>query len=309
MKFDKQEILRVYTKCGGNKSATARELGVPRTTLREWLDKLDAEGAEELKPKILYFDIETAPMLAEVWQLWDNNVALDQLDVDWYILTWSAKWANDPTVYNDKLTNYNDWEPGTENDYHIVKSLRDMLDQASVVVGHNIVKFDIKKFNARCVVNGLPPPSPYKTVDTFQLAKAQFGFTSNRLDYLAKKLLGHGKIKTDHSLWKRCITGDKKAFEEMQRYNDRDVAINEEVHKRLAPWDKRSPNFGVFANNDVPTCSSIICGSTNVELTDQTYKTNTSEFEIYRCKDCGTHMRGKKNLRSKEQMKNMLAGI
>ena len=31
------------------------------------------------KPKVLVFDIETAPMLGYVWGLWENNVALNQV--------------------------------------------------------------------------------------------------------------------------------------------------------------------------------------------------------------------------------------
>ena len=30
-------------------------------------------------PRVLLFDIETAPILAHVWGLWDNNVALIQV--------------------------------------------------------------------------------------------------------------------------------------------------------------------------------------------------------------------------------------
>ena len=47
-------------------------------------------------PRVLLFDIETAPILAHVWGLWDNNVALNQIIADWHVLSWSAKWLGDP---------------------------------------------------------------------------------------------------------------------------------------------------------------------------------------------------------------------
>jgi len=41
------------------------------------------------KPKILLFDIETAPILAYTWDIWDQNIALNQIKQDWFVLSWS----------------------------------------------------------------------------------------------------------------------------------------------------------------------------------------------------------------------------
>ena len=35
------------------------------------------------KPRILFFDIETAPMLGYMWSLWDQNLGLNQIKQDW----------------------------------------------------------------------------------------------------------------------------------------------------------------------------------------------------------------------------------
>jgi len=37
------------------------------------------------KPKILLFDIETAPILAYTWDIWDQNIALNQIKQDWFV--------------------------------------------------------------------------------------------------------------------------------------------------------------------------------------------------------------------------------
>jgi len=50
------------------------------------------------KPKILVFDIETAPILAYTWGIWDQNIALNQIKQDWFVISWSAKWLDDKKV-------------------------------------------------------------------------------------------------------------------------------------------------------------------------------------------------------------------
>ena len=41
------------------------------------------------KPKILFVDIETSPIIADVWQLFDQNVGLNQIQQDWSIIAWA----------------------------------------------------------------------------------------------------------------------------------------------------------------------------------------------------------------------------
>ena len=42
--------------------------------------------------KILIIDIETSPIMGKVWSLWKQNVSLDQIEEDWYIMSYAAKW-------------------------------------------------------------------------------------------------------------------------------------------------------------------------------------------------------------------------
>jgi hypothetical protein len=47
-------------------------------------------------PKVLFIDIETAPILARVWNIWEENIGLNQIEMDWSILAFAAKWLGDP---------------------------------------------------------------------------------------------------------------------------------------------------------------------------------------------------------------------
>ena len=55
-------------------------------------------AAMVLHPKILVLDIETSPIISHVWGLWDNNVSLNQVQTDWHLLSWAAKWLGEKEI-------------------------------------------------------------------------------------------------------------------------------------------------------------------------------------------------------------------
>lgn len=255
--------------------------------------------------KVLVFDIETAPILGYVWGLWDNNVALNQIHSDWYVLSWSAKWlGKNQVMYMDQRN-----EKNVENDKNILKGIWKLLDEADVVVTQNGKTFDVKKLNARFVLHGFQPPSSFKHIDTLLLAKKHFGFTSNKLEYMSDKLctkykkLKHTKFQ-GFELWKECLKGNKKAWKEMERYNKYDVLALEELYTKLQPWDS-SINFNLYHDGLVTKCN---CGHT--EFTRRGYfYSSLGKFKRYKCKACGRETRDRSNEFSKEKTKSLKLGV
>lgn len=254
--------------------------------------------------RILLLDIETAPIMADVWKLWDENVGLNQIVKDWYILSWAAKWLGEKRVYYEDQRDAADIEDDTD----ILTKLWHLLDEADVVVAHNGVRFDVPKINARFVRAGLPPPSPYRVVDTLKIAKAQFKFTSNRLAYLAEFLKVPVKKRTHHKfpghqLWIEVRKGNRAAWQEMKLYNGDDVRALEGVYLKLRPWDKFSPNAGTFSA-DEGVCP--VCGHVHLEKRGFAY-TQAGKYQRYRCtnESCLAWSRGKTNLLPKSQRKEM----
>lgn len=308
----------------------ALEWNVPKSTLNDFINrrshtefwavwdslegnveavKAALNGKEQGKLKIWIYDIETAPMLGYVWQMWDNNLGLDQIAQDWHLLTWAGKWFGSDEILSDSCYRHS-FNPKKPCDKAIVKSLLQKFDEADIVVAHNGNKFDQKKTNARAIIHGLKPPSPYKQIDTMLIAKGNFAFTSNKLDYIAKTLCGYGKMDTGgFATWVGCLTGDQAAWEKMEAYNRQDVEILENVWLALAPWDKKAPSYITHTDTTKECCTSPACGSINIKRTGKTVKTNTSEFIGYVCNDCGHMMRGRKNIRSKDQTSATLQNI
>lgn len=238
------------------------------------------------KCKILIFDIETAPIQALVWRVWKENISIDQVESDWFILCWSAKWLNDNITMGDRLTSK---EAIDENDKRIVKKLWSLFDEADVIVAHNGDDFDIPKTRSRFLIHGLKPPSPFTTIDTLKTARKQFGFSHNKLDFLARMFGLDRKMDTNFKLWSRCLRGEDKALQYMFDYNKKDIIILEEVYYKLQPWMKSHPNLNLFQPES--GCSS--CGSLNVNPKGF-YTTQCNRYRTWVCMDCGAYSRESK---------------
>jgi len=255
--------------------------------------------------KVLVFDIETAPIIGHVWSLWDNNVALNQIVSDWHLLSWSAKWLDDPpskVMYMDQRNN-----PKVENDKPLLEAIWQLLDAADVVITQNGKSFDQKRLNVRFVLNKMQPPSTFKHIDTKIIASKYFGFTSTKLEYMTDKMCTkYKKLKhkefPGHEMWTECLKGNLKAWKEMETYNKHDVLALEELYHILMPWDN-SVNFNAYRDGEDHVCQ---CGSTSF-IKNGFYYTSAGKFQKYKCKNkqCGAESRDKENLFSKEKRKSL----
>ena len=256
-----------------------------------------------MRAKILILDIETAPMKAYIWRRWKENIGDSQVISRWFLLTWSAKWLFDDKVMSGKLTGK---EARAQNDKRIVSELWSLLDEADIVVAHNGERFDIPQMNARFIVHGLRPTTPYQQIDTLRIARKQFDFDGNGLDNLANIFGITGKVQTSFELWERCVDGKSKALKEMETYNKQDVLLLEEMYLKMRPWIKSHPNLGLYVDAEEPICSS--CGSTNVEPKGD-YVTTVGKYQTYVCDDCGAFSRERTSHVSKEKRKSLLVSI
>ncbi len=261
-----------------------------------------------MNPKILILDIETAPMRGTFWGLWKQNIGLNQIENDWYILTYACKWLGEDDKLFDGLIEYpNHYKDNPECDRLVLESLRDLLDEADMIVAHNGARFDIPKINARLIKYGINPPSPYKIIDTLQVAKKKFRFTSNKLDYLAKYLGEGGKLAHQGmEMWLGCMAGDLHCWRDMLKYNIQDVDILEGVYKKLLPWIDNHPNVGLYGEDKAPKCPK--CGGKHIQWRGYAY-TNVSRFHRFQCQTCKGWGRARVNTIDKERRAGVLANV
>lgn len=255
-------------------------------------------------PKILLLDIETSPIEAYVWGLWENNVAINQIKKDWFVLSWAAKWLGNKEIIQMDQRDSKD----VSNDKTLLTGIWHLLSKANIVVTQNGKKFDIPKLNARFIIHGLKPPSSFQHIDTRRLAKKHFGFTSNSLEYMAEALdLKHKKLKhkkfPGQELWTECLNGNQTAWKEMAKYNKYDVLTLEDLYKTLIPWDN-TINFNVYYGDTGAVCT---CGSKSFSFNGYSY-TKTGKFQRYECKACGSELKARQNLIPKATLKTLKIG-
>lgn len=194
-----------------------------------------------------------------------------------YILSCAYKWLGEKAVHCVAIPDFE-----TKDDLELCQFIWSLLDEAEIVIAQNGDAFDIKRLNARFIIHKLPPPSPYRTIDTLKVAQSTFGFNSNRLNAIGKDLSEGEKLKhRGFDMWVGCMKGRKQDFEDMKRYNKQDVLLLERIYLRLRPWIKNHPNLSAYNNGSCPKCGSFGLQSRGYTITQMT------RFQRFQCQGCG----------------------
>lgn len=224
-------------------------------------------------PKILLLDIETAPNVGYTWGKWEQNVI--EFAEEWYILSVAYQWYGGPT-HCISLPQYG----GSER--RLLLRLRELLDEADIIVAQNGDAFDIKKINTRLLIHRISPPSPYRSIDTLKIAKQRFAFTSNKLDDIGATLDEGRKIQhRGFEMWKGCMAGRRTDWRDMVRYNKQDVELLGRIYKRFIPWMTKAPNASCYGLH----CPRPGCGGTEFTARGWAYS-QTKKFQRFQCKKC-----------------------
>lgn len=242
------------------------------------------------EPKIVLWDIETTHNLVAVFKLFgEDYIPHDNILQERYIVCAAWKTLGEKKVHAvSVLDDRRRFKKDPDDDYHVVKTLHEMLSGADVIVAHNGDQYDIKFTEGRMIYHGLPPLPPVVKIDTLKEARNRFLLNSNRLDYLSKFLGGKGKKDTPKGLWLKVLSHDVAAIKEMVDYNKQDVLELEFVFNKLAPYMASHVNRHLFGETGCPRC-----GSTHVQSRG-THKSLTQVYQRYCCTVCGGWFRDSK---------------
>jgi uncharacterized protein YprB with RNaseH-like and TPR domain len=203
----------------------------------------EEDTIREEAPSILFFDIETLPIVAYTWGTWGVDITNDKIIKDWCVLAFSAKWLGDDRIVADILTPK---EVATRNDKRLCQHVWKLLDDADLVVAQNGKRFDLPKMNGRFWKWRMGPTSSYRVVDTMEAAKKVFGLTYNSLDFFGEYLGAGRKLKTEFQLWADCDRGNKDALDRMTEYNQQDTLLLENVYNKMRPWIPGHPRLTAY---------------------------------------------------------------
>lgn len=181
--------------------------------------------------RLLHLDIENAPMLAYLWDLKVRGwVSPKQIAENGYLLSFSSKWDGERGMQFHSIK-----KDGREE---MLLKIRDLLEEADVVIHYNGKKFDMPMLNTEFAKAGLGVlKNPPIQIDLLQVVKRNFKLPSYSLDYVCMTF-GLGRKVATHGLdlWKGCMKNDAKSWDKMERYNRHDVVLLPRLFKFLRPW-------------------------------------------------------------------------
>lgn len=235
------------------------------------------------KPKILLYDIETSLQSVTVFQLAKNDwIQPDNIVVERHLISVCWKWLGESTVHSVSLLNDPErFRKNHHDDYHVIKTFHKVLSQADIIIGHNSDRFDLPYLKTQIMFHGLEPLPPITALDTYKVAKSQFMFNSNKLDYLGQRLGVGRKIHTTGGLWLKAFQGNRQAIREMVTYNKQDVLLLEKVFLKLVPYIPNHTNRELFGGTGCPRC-----GSTHIQSRGL-HRAISRVYQRFQCRDCG----------------------
>lgn len=209
-------------------------------------------------PRILFYDIETSLQLAAIFDLKYNDfIAPENLITERYVISICWQWSGESKVHSvSVLDDPKRFKADPSDDSYVLRKFHEVLSQADVIVAHNGDAFDYRYLKTRMLKHGLSALPPVTSIDTYKVAKTQFKFNSNRLDYIGKFLGLGGKKSTPKGLWLDVLKGERKAIQTMVDYNKRDVTLLKDVFMKLRAYIPNHINRELVGDSGCPRCGS-----------------------------------------------------
>lgn len=237
------------------------------------------------KPRILFYDIETRPLMAWVWGSGKQFVSHknfvkghDRYDIICIGYAWSD------TGESGIL----DWGFHSQESGPMIEEFTKMCDEADMVIGKNNKRFDDKHVNTLRMLKGLDgrPDLMTKVDDLETQMRKHFYLPSYSLDYFSNLLGFGGKDSVAFTDWINIVMKDKEkgldSYKKMLDYCEKDVKDTMELWHAVEKHFKPKLNRSVMAQEVV--CSN--CGSKNIRKNGTRYYGQTL-FQHYFCKDHG----------------------
>jgi len=255
------------------------------------------------KPKILYLDIENSRtwISMPVYGLkYNGYIHPKYVTKDWYITAAAWGWLDNTTkkIKGIKtvsgLDDMKAYKKDYRNDLHVCKELHKVIQEADLIIGHNVDSFDIKKINYRFAKHKLPAIDLPPTVDTLKAARKYMKATSNSLYYLAKEFGLDQKIQLAPGTMHEADEGCAKSLKKLVDYNKGDIKSGAGLYFEILPRIKNHPNINKvmgLKQKSITKCGS--CGSNDVIKNGYRY-TKNGKYQRLLCGDCGSSTRGKK---------------
>lgn len=236
-------------------------------------------------PRILALDVEMSFNVSYHYDQWKVNIPWTHIKQRQFMISAAWQWIGSDNIYtacvlDDKAR----FEKDHTDDYHVIKSLKDEIDQADAVIAYNGRRFDIKEINTGLDRHRLGPLHEFVLLDPIQIAKSKFRFKGGNslanLCNLFELPVQKGKVELED--WIGATEGNKESIKKVVEYNITDIPTMVMVWERIKPFAPSKLNMNHFVDADV--CSH--CGSPDLKLHMKKKATRATIRYQYRCQDC-----------------------
>jgi hypothetical protein len=251
------------------------------------------------EPRIILWDLETLPDMEEAMEHWCGLGAYPGLTLKAQISSiicfgWKV-FGKDHKAKVDCAWDFKTrWARNVNDDYMLCKHAQRVLSTADAIVTWNGKKFDERHLRTRLEHHGLPPLPPFNHhIDLRQVSSKKMYFFNNKLMTVSEWLLEvHKREHEGWKLWVKTRKRDPAAMKTMKWYCEGDVLALESAYRRLRKFNKDTPNHNLFTIGERCVCPT--CGGTRLKSHGWRY-TQTSRYQQFFCKDCGSFGRTDKN--------------
>lgn len=231
------------------------------------------------KKKILFYDIETTPILAYVWRFGKQRVGPNQVQ--------SGRPMNDIICItycwnDDKPAKAIGWGYKEQDSSKVIKEFDKLVEKADVTIGKNNKRFDEKHINTQRLLHGLDPLPDWilYSDDLERHMRRHFALPSYSLDYFSHLLGLGGKISMQFSDWIDIVEQKNRAsYTKMLEYGKKDIEDTRAI------WNHCEKHFLKSATDfhtspSEPICTR--CGCPRLNKLD-TRQSGTTTWVRYRC--------------------------
>lgn len=196
-----------------------------------------------------------------------------------------AKWYDRPDVVQ-----LAEWDKGGRKPF--LRKVHRLLDRADIIVGHYIDNADIPWLQGDLHIEaGLPPLSPFKTVDTYKvLKKFKSGVPFKGLGAFCQIVGIPAKTdEYDRERMERAVT--EKSVEDRERlvnYCAGDVIATQGLYDWARPHITNHPALFIDGKDKYTSCHR--CGG-DTEPTAKRYVASVMTYSMRKCVVCGGYSR------------------
>lgn len=238
-------------------------------------------------PKILALDVEMSYNISYHYDQWGVNIPWSRIKQRQFMICAAWQWVGEKKRHAVSiLDDPKRFKSDHTDDYHVVKTLWDLMNQADAVLAYNGIGFDFKEILTAAAKHDLGPLHNFVPLDPFRIAKAKFRFKGgNSLANLCDFFGLPQKSKVEEKDWIGATEGNVQSIKKIVKYNLDDLPPLLGIWEKIKPYVPSKLNMNLFVDPITQPEVCAHCGGAELEQHRVRHFKITGARYQYKCKD------------------------